>query len=191
MRIFPVPHVSAQPSPRTADSASKGVSSPRGLNPGGVPDPSLGHWLAGFADGEGCFVIKANGRYKSSYACMFVIGTRADDKPVLELVQSIVGHGTLYDVPLYESTTASRPGTNPQVRYAVQNKPGCLRLCEFFDRYPLRSKKAGDYAIWRQAVEHWTERNWLEMGELWDELLAHRKYDDSAYKDPARVAGAS
>ena len=42
-------------------------------------DAGLGHWLAGFADGEGCFTRRKNGK---GYVCEFIIHVRADDAKI-------------------------------------------------------------------------------------------------------------
>jgi len=46
-------------------------------------------WLAGFADGEGCFMVgwlKSEGH--TSYSIQFVLGQRADDANVLKDLQA-------------------------------------------------------------------------------------------------------
>lgn len=107
---------------------------------------SFGYWLAGFADGEGCFLITA-ARWPH---CRFQIALRADDKPVLEHCQQESGLGSLrfLDIPKYSKLV----GASPQWLWSVQRKLECQRLVEIFDTYPLVSKKAADYAIWREAV---------------------------------------
>lgn len=139
-------------------------------------DPSFGHWLAGFTDGEGCFDITAVGLNKS-YICRFVIGLRGDDREVLTLARDATGLGSV--------TTKMKAGTtsNPQAWWSIHAKSDCVRLTELFDRFPLRAKKSRDFAVWRQAVQHWAAmpraykgRDWQRMADLKCELTRGRRY---------------
>jgi hypothetical protein len=104
-------------------------------------DDAFGHWLAGFIDGEGCFWIR---RDKSSWTVRFRLVLRYDDRPVLAEIARVTGLGLLRD-------RDHSPG-NPQSGWEVHRKADQLMLVELLDLYPLRSKKARDYALWRKAV---------------------------------------
>jgi hypothetical protein len=59
-------------------------------------DDGFGHWLAGFADGEGSFNIGHPKRPAApSYNCSFSIGLRIDDLPILEEIERRTGIGRL------------------------------------------------------------------------------------------------
>ncbi len=106
-------------------------------------------WFSGFADGEGCFRIV---KYKSgSYGLAFSIRLRADDADILDRLKTCVG-GNLSFLPVTETQKERRPGTNPQCTWCVASRSDVLKLISYFDRYPLQSKKAADYNIWRQAA---------------------------------------
>jgi len=130
----------------------------------------FGHWLAGFIDGEGCFVIHgtAGGRLK----CRLAVAVRADELPTLETIQARTGAGTIVTRP-------QRGTTKPEATWQVQSRPDCLRMAEIFDRFPLRAKKARDYAIWRSALRTWaTVRRTGYPGvndEVWRRMEASRK----------------
>lgn len=149
-------------------------------------DPAFGHWLAGFVDGEGCFYIARIATTKKgveyvNYRCAFTIGLRDDDRPVVEEIHATLGMGRLVDV---------KPrgiGKRPMVYLQVLNKADVMGLVELFDRYPLRAKKARDYAIWREAVLEWHSKkrgggryhgrhDWSRMAQLHQDLIAVRKY---------------
>jgi LAGLIDADG endonuclease len=105
----------------------------------------VGYHLAGLADGEGCFFVAATG-YPS-----FVIKMRADDRPLLERIRAECGGiGSIIGVPNY-----GHAKRKPQARWQVQRKRELVWLTEVFDEFPLWSKKARDYAIWREAVIAW------------------------------------
>lgn len=114
-------------------------------------DDGFGHWFAGFVDGEGCFQISVafNGRNGPSYRCLFDITLRFDDAPILEEARRRIGVGSIN----YFQPTGRRSAR--AVRWHVKNKDEALFLTRLFDMYPLRAKKAKDYAIWREAVLSW------------------------------------
>jgi hypothetical protein len=105
----------------------------------------FGHWLAGFADGEGCFYVTCS--TGGSHRCQFRIKLRRDDKPILEECARRTGLGHIVDV---KPPKGQKHG---QAEWIVIRKAHCARLVEIFDAFPLRAKKARDYAIWKRAVE--------------------------------------
>lgn len=160
-----------------------------------VVDDAFGHWLAGFADGESWFAILHH-RDREAYHCQFGICLRDDDGPILEEIQRRTGLGIL-GRKVYQASWAGT-GSKPQARWVIHRKEECLALIEIFDRYPLRAKKARDYAIWREAVlewERWTNKragtrqrsayvNWSRMAQLRQQLKDVRAYPD----DEVRIA---
>lgn len=114
-------------------------------------DKAFGHWFAGFVDGEGCFWIhkEKGGTY---YACHFKIKVRDDDHAVIELIARTLGFGKVF-----RTKARPTPGRNGKASsvYLLQSKADCLALLPILDKFPLRAKKARDYAIWREAVVYW------------------------------------
>lgn len=111
-------------------------------------DDAFGHWLAGFIDGEGSFSIarqKRNGYY--TYAPNFQLKVRIDDREIVERIEREAGFGW----PCYPKRR-ELGNTQAQIGWGVTSKADCVRLVELLDRFPLRAKKARDYAIWREAV---------------------------------------
>jgi len=113
-------------------------------------DSSFGYWLAGFSDGEACFTInRLHGSATGwNYQPRFTIMLRDDDTAILEECRERTGIGKV------SAVSATKLG-NPQTQWVVYTKPDVLVLTEIFDWFPLRSKKARDYAIWREAVMLW------------------------------------
>jgi len=130
--------------------------------------PDLGYYLAGLADGEGCFVIAPT---RTGYTCAFVVHMRGDDRPLLERLQRETGLGGLY-----RGRTRKQPDGHPSARWAIQTTSDCATLVRIFDQYPLRSKKARDFAIWREAVRAQTRHDWPRVGDLYVTLKELRPY---------------
>jgi hypothetical protein len=144
-------------------------------------DPGFGNWLAGFIDGEGSFLILPRGR--GGYAINFSLRLRSDERAILEECMEVTGLGnlTLYPRPV------RHPGQNPLLRWLICTKSDCRKLVEILDRFPLRAKKARDFAIWRQAVHLHAaigpggpptglRAAWEPIARLHDELKATRVY---------------
>lgn len=150
-------------------------------------DPAFGAWLAGFTDGEGCFRIhkQKEGGY---YACHFQIKLRRDDRHILEQIRDYLGVGRVFDIAASE---ANGRDAKPAAEYIVDKREDCLKIREFFDRFPLRAKKARDYAIWARALDAWLARErgnrWHGPGDngpmeaLWLEMRSVREYVDTPH----------
>jgi hypothetical protein len=124
-------------------------------------DGKFGNWFAGFTDGEGCFDIKPVGEY---FICRFTIGLRADDKPLLEEIQSELGG--IGDLRVQRM----RNGAGTQARWEVARKTEVGVLADVFTEYPLRSKKHRDFIIWKQAVGIWLA---AQRGSRWHGRSPH------------------
>jgi len=96
-------------------------------------------WFSGFIDAEGCFT---RGSSRGEFYPKFAIGLRQDDFPLLNALRHEFG-GSL--------TVHHQIGGNrqPAARWVLYG--GDLwNLIEYLDRFPLRAKKAEQYAAWRK-----------------------------------------
>lgn len=132
-------------------------------------DREFAHWLAGFIDGEGCFRIhkEKGGGY---YACHFTLKLRDDDRAILEEIVGRTGIGHL-------KPDLIRGTSKPAMVWVVQSKAECVKLVALLDQYPLRAKKARDYAIWREAVAFWVAQpkgsRWHGPRD-WSQMIAYK-----------------
>lgn len=128
-------------------------------------------WFSGFTDGEGCFELA--GAPKGRVQPQFSINLRADAGQILLDLQARFGGRIHY-----------RPARNngaPQHDWVVKRKRELGPLVDYFDRFSLRAKKAGDYALWRRAVQIYLESdsNDPRLKVLRKSLMAGRAYDAS------------
>lgn len=139
-------------------------------------DDAFGHWLAGFIDGEGSFIIHGAERKQ----CRMCVKLRADDRAILDEIVERTGIGRVTHQP-------NNARTNPQYGWLVITKADCQRLVALLERYPLRAKKARDFEIWREAVRQWVamaprnghKRNdWTGMAVLQDQLMEGRRFSN-------------
>jgi LAGLIDADG DNA endonuclease family protein len=120
-------------------------------------DPAFGNWLAGFIDGEGCFRIERIASPNAVgyiYACGLSLVLRDDDAAILHEIKAVTQIGAVILRPSYNYGDRN---ANPQAGWHVRRKADSVALVDILDRYPLRAKKAKDYAIWRDAVMLWKD----------------------------------
>ena len=113
---------------------------------------AFGHWLAGFADGEGCFylgwMVRRDRLYPRPIA-YFYITLRSDDRAILESIRSYWGAGSIYGHSHTSKDRNSRPRSSFWVHRA--REVGEV-IIPHFERHPLRAKKRRDFEIWRQGA---------------------------------------
>jgi hypothetical protein len=145
-------------------------------------------WLAGFADGEGCFAA-----YRAKHSGgriyiqpRFIILLRADDLEVLEQLRDAIG-GTIR----FNRT----PREHPAAVWEVRDKAALNRLVAYFDRFPLRAKKGRDFLIWRRIVRLYIARGGTadldERDTLRLALVDGRAYDAVPSQVPPQPSGRS
>jgi hypothetical protein len=142
-------------------------------------DDATGHWLAGLIDGEGCFRVhtQKGGDY---YAPSFALKLRDDDAPILHEIVALTGIGRI-------ARDSSRSGNSkPCAIWRVDSRASTEALAALLDRFPLRTRKARDYAVWRRAIDvrasmtrgnRWHgPRDWTPLVDLKRELEQAREY---------------
>ncbi len=157
-------------------------------------DESFGHWLSGFTDGEGSFILTMQRDKGKEYPrAIFRIGLRMDDRPILDSVQSFLGCGRVYIDPNSNLKRAS-----PQAQFIVYRRKDHLDfVVPHFERFPLRAKKASDFVLYKRGVEiihriastpqksvgyrngpviKWTDAERQEYCEIMRELKDSRRY---------------
>jgi hypothetical protein len=104
----------------------------------------LGHWVAGFVDGEGSFNIPIRGERDRGMpwriGLSFNVSQIGEEAP--QLLKSVFGVGTVR-------------GRGDGVFYFEVTTPLALqeRVFPFFDQFPLRGTKADDLAVFRLITE--------------------------------------
>lgn len=171
--------------------------------PTDIDRDAFGHWLSGFTDGEGCFILglrqMRNGYWNARVK--FQIGLRSDDRAALELIQKFWQCGTIRRMCAEKQTGVSWV-SNETVCFHIE---GVEKLRDIvvphFERYPLRAKKSRDFSIWKRGVElvarikvqprrrgefgrrhaggfqpKWTAENWEEFSSLVATLRETRQF---------------
>lgn len=92
------------------------------------------------------------------FAAAYSIGLRADDRAVLVKIKDYFGCGELRgkksskDAP--SSIRAGLKDPKPQVTFKIRNPEDLISVViPHFEKFPLQSKKAADFEIWKRVVE--------------------------------------
>jgi hypothetical protein len=103
-------------------------------------------WLAGFFAGEGHFGLELSDRGSALRPALCItITQRADNTPIIRTIaQYFGGHEPYFTTPTRGKLVATA-------------RTRCLEgmaqtMVPFFDHFPLRTKKAAEYPIWREAL---------------------------------------
>lgn len=119
------------------------------------------NWVTGFVDAEGCFsvIIEISKDLKRKVKVSFEINLHKKDTDILYKIQSFFGFGAVY-------TRQDRPIS----WYRVTNITKINNvIIPHFIKYPLISKKMGDFLLWSKVIEiisnkdHLTEIGFLKI----------------------------
>jgi hypothetical protein len=101
-------------------------------------------WIAGFTDGEGCFHVSVN-RHKElkigfQVLPEFVITQHERDIQVLYAIKKFFGYGTV------------RSNHDDRSCLRIRDRVGLNKVCEFFMRTSLKTRKAQDFYKFRTVL---------------------------------------
>lgn len=109
-----------------------------------ITPPERGWYFSGLFDGEGCFLTWRR-KDRSQFVLAAKIGLRADDVAVLETLRSWFGGALGY----YKGN----PTSNPSVHWCVEHTKILAEvIVPLFETYPLRTKKAAEFVLWKELV---------------------------------------
>ena len=124
----------------------------RRINRDGIPcrlnvSDAFGHWFTGFFDGEGCLTVFSRARrdryFERRVGIQIIL--RDDDADVIARIKDNLGVGLI--------SRGNYTGRNPTICYRCEPiKDLAEVIVPLLDKYPLYTKKAREYVIWRQLV---------------------------------------
>lgn len=135
-------------------------------------------WIVGFTDGEGCFkfnIIKDQSKLGFEVCPAYEITLHEADIEVLKAIKEVLGVGNIQErnrEPLRKRGIAA----SDNAVLAVTGIENCLILRDFFNKYPLQSKKKNDFNLWSQCLsmiqlgKHRTIHGFLEIVKIRDQM---------------------
>jgi len=138
---------------------------------------AFGYWLSGMTDGEGSFHY-----YRAQDGqphIRFRIRLREDDLAILEAIREYWGGiGHIYrEEEKDHGTHVSKPTEGFEV-YNTQKKRELLVVVKHFEEFPLLSKKAMSFQVWKRIVYLFHEKgpHAEELDALGDRLKGIQGY---------------
>lgn len=112
-------------------------------------DPATGYALGGLVAGEGSFTTGRQGNYRDGLPrvrFVFQVTMVTADRPLLELLQTFLGYGSINDTP------PRRPGWSPLSHFRINSRRGHrAATIPFAEAYLLPSRKREQFEQWRAA----------------------------------------
>ena len=107
-------------------------------------------WLAGFTDGEGCFTCSI-GKIKG-FSFNFNISQKWEEN--IKILQHLC--------ILFNGGIVSKHHAENVFEFRVGGVHNCKSIFPYFDNYPLYSKKAISYTLWKDMHEDLLNKNHLD-----------------------------
>lgn len=115
-------------------------------------------WVVGFTDGEGCFFvgINRNPTTTTGYQVLleFVIVQHERDIQILYALKRFFRHGVV------------RPNHGDRYAYRVRDLQGLRKICNFFLKHPLKTKKSIDFLRFHRILSMMERGDHLRLDGL-------------------------
>ena len=115
-------------------------------------------WVVGFVDGEGCFHVSVNRHPEMSAGFQvlpeFVVVQHTRDRQVLQALKRFFGEGSV------------RSNHEDRDCLRIRKLEALLRVCEFFLKHPLKTKKNVDFRKFRKILLLMTQKRHLNRDGL-------------------------
>ena len=118
---------------------------------------------------------------------IFAIGLRADDVAILELLKETFGGHIIESLPLpLLYNNGKEYISKPITEWKIYSKLDLLKIVIYFDKFPLRSKKARDFKLWREAVRIYAKwgRSDSRLPVLQQAIRDGREFDAISFPKP-------
>ncbi len=139
-------------------------------NQQGRPDSNLGHYIAGFVDGEGSFhvAIQRNPTVKLTWQIVpeFHVSQHETSRKVLELIRNV------FDCGYIKPNHRSNPNDQTLAFVVRSRKDLAVKVIPFFRRFQLRTSKKDDFEIFSKIINgmqkghHHSRKGLIELLKL-------------------------
>lgn len=146
------------------------------------------HWLVGFIEAEGSFMINIVERGKGiSCQPLFQLSITEDDKETVEKMRSSLGFGRIQKRPSKYWIAKGMGNARDQYAYIVNGLTNAIRFINIFNPNLFRTTKKRAYLLWIEAVqiiksyEHLKYNGLLRLCEIRDTM--NKEHKQRQYKN--------
>ena len=139
-------------------------------------------WAVGYIDGEGSLAMSSrkSGSGRTYHFPRLIIQVRADDEGAIQKVIQAIGIQPFLTHRIASTRTWN---TKPTIQVVWHSKEQLAQVINFFSHYPLQSKKAEEYELWKQTVDLYLyDNNYQQreekIAELYKRLRELRVYKE-------------
>lgn len=133
--------------------------------------PSLNDaWFSGFVDAEGCFSVSFL-RGSSIYRIRCVV--RQKGRENLPLLSSFI--------LMFHTGSIEAHSKDHNYSFVISGKENCSQIFPYFENFPLKTKKAESYQLWKQIHQHLLDQDHLNKNLL-PELIEKAKMINQIHK---------
>jgi hypothetical protein len=147
-------------------------------------DIAFGNYVAGQADADSSFVLFVAQDSRRAFGVrtdVLWIMTKTYDSEILKNIRDFLGVGHVYERPKPRHRLGHRQSGHQLIVFGAN----CLRIVEFFEKFPLRANKRMDLELWKRATKvhcqrkphtRWKKADLIEMVKIRLQLdaLPHR-----------------
>lgn len=114
--------------------------------------PSLSNsWLTGFTDAEGCFTVSFLSN-SNAFRLRYLITQKGDiNVPVLSHL-----------ILLFKTGVIEAHSKKSNYSYIISGEKACYNVYDYFNNYPLKTKKFTSYLLWKEIHKHITNKDHLD-----------------------------
>jgi hypothetical protein len=134
-----------------------------------LPDLS-NSWLTGFTDAEGCFTVSFLSD-SNAFRLRFLVTQKGDiNVPILS-----------YLILLFKTGFIEAHSKKSNYSYIINGEKACYNLYDYFDKYPLKTKKLTSYNLWKEIHKCISNKDHLNL-ELRIKLIEMAAKVNSKFK---------
>ena len=144
-------------------------------------------WVVGFTDGEGCFYVGLVKHPEMALGYQVL--------PEFRVVQHKRDIQVLYGLKRFFGAGVVRQGHEDRYELRIRKLESLVKVVEFFERHPLKTKKAVDFkrfarvVRWMTEGKHLTREGLVEIAEVAAEMNTGNKPSVQAMLENLRSAG--
>jgi len=120
-------------------------------------------WLTGFTDAEGCFTVSFL-KNSNAFRMRFIVTQKGDSNiPVLSHL-----------ILLFQAGALEAHSLKSNYSYILTGSKACFNVYDYFNNFPLKTKKAISFELWKEIHNAITKKEHLEL-ELRNTLIEKAK----------------